>query len=87
MVSSKVVNNAANSTSRIRQVLPQKTNEAVLDTSRQTSSAAQGAWRGVAAATHEECGAGSGVVYTGHTGVCGKDAPLDEKACGNVSLL
>ena len=39
--SSKVVNNAATPTGRIRQATPRKTNEAALDKQRQTSSAAQ----------------------------------------------
>ena len=37
----EVVNNAANSISRIKHVLPQRTNEAALDEERQTSSATQ----------------------------------------------
>ena len=40
-LSSKEANSAANSTSRARQVAPQKTHEAVIDKSRWTSSATQ----------------------------------------------
>ena len=40
-ISSKVMNNTAKSTSRIRQVMPQKAHEAVLDWQLQTSNAIQ----------------------------------------------